>query len=119
MDDLSAALQKLLSAPDTPQKLQNALAQLGLGSDEGSSAAPPAAAPEPEAALTALAPLLRSFSSETDDTRLLRALRPFLHGARAKRLEEADRMLRLRALLPVLQQSGLWDQLTGGGDRHG
>lgn len=115
MDDLSATLQALLSDPETMRKLRGTLSQFGVTAPESSPAAPDPPAPEENAPdLSALLPLLQNLSADTDDTRLLHALRPFLHGRRAQRLEQADRMLRLRALLPVLQQNGLLREWMGG-----
>ena len=51
-------------------------------------------------------PLLSSMGQENDDTRLLAALRPYLHGQRATRLEESMRLLKLMKLLPLLTEGG-------------
>lgn len=117
MEDLSAMLQSLLSDPDTVQKLRGKLSELGVGESEQAEPSPVAESDAPDlSALLQLAPLLRNAASENDDTRLLHALRPYLNGARAKRLEQAQRMLRLRGLLPLLQQSGLLTTWMGGSD---
>ena len=113
MEDLSAMLQSVLNDPATVQKLRGTLDVL-----TGTDAAPPPPASDPQtpdmSGLMQLMPLLQNASAETDDIRLLHALRPYLHGERAKRLEQAGRMLRLRGMLPLLQQSGLLSGLLGG-----
>ncbi len=119
MDDLNEKLARLLSSPDSLNKIQSAMAALG---GEGGAPSPPPATPPPAsppptgglpdlATLGKLAPLLAGMGKDDDDTRLLRALRPYLHGPREKRLDEAVQLLRLSKLLPLLQQQGV---LTGG-----
>ena len=39
---------------------------------------------------------------DNQDTRLLRALRPYLHGEREKRLDEAIRLLQMAPLLQMI-----------------
>lgn len=95
MEELEGALQALLQSPDTMQKLQ---AVLG---GAAASAPPKPSAPSDAAALQAL---LGSLGGETEDTALLRALRPYLHGEREKRLDHAIQMMRVAQILPLLQQ---------------
>ncbi len=121
MDDLGERISQLLSSPDAMDKIGAAMAALG-GSLPGETATTP---PVPDGgrlpdltALTKLAPLMGSLNKDTDDTRLLQALRPYLHGEREQRLDEAVRLLRMLQLLPLLQNSGLGSLLTGG-DIHG
>ena len=68
--------------------------------------APPAAPALPSgldaSLLTKLAPLLNGVGKDNQDTRLLRALRPYLHGEREKRLDEAIRLLQMAPLLQML-----------------
>ena len=115
MDDLNDKLTRLLSSPDSLSKIQSMMAALG-----GETAPPVPAAPEkaepiavetggglPDlATLAKLAPLLSNMGREDEETRLLWALRPYVHGPREQRLEEAVRLLRLTKLLPLLQESG-------------
>lgn len=114
MEDLSAVLQSLLRDPDTVQKLRGTLD--ALSNDTASEPSAPSDQQTPDlSALVQLLPTLQSaVSDQSDDIRLLQALRPFLHGERAKRLDRAGRMLRLRGMLPLLQQSGLFSGLLGG-----
>ena len=113
MEDLSAMLQAVLNDPDTMQKLRGTLDAL-TGTETQPSPVPPDEQTPDLSGLLQLMPLLQNASAETDDIRLLHALRPYLHGERAKRLEQAGRMLRLRGMLPLLQQSGLLSGLLGG-----
>ena len=61
---------------------------------------------EEAAMLQKLLPLLGSMNRETEDTRLLRALRPYLHGEREQRLDQAIQMMRIAQLLPLLGAGG-------------
>ena len=56
--------------------------------------------------LQKLLPLLGSMNRETEDTRLLRALRPYLHAEREQRLDQAIQMMRIAQLLPLLGAGG-------------
>ncbi len=107
MDDLNEKLTRLLSSPDGMAKVRSAMAALGTAPP--SDAAPPPALPvsPPALPVEGLMPLIGKLGQESDGTRLLRALRPYLHGEREKRLDEAIRLLRLVELMPLLQESGL------------
>lgn len=112
MDDLTEKLNHLLSDPESMAKIQSMMTALG---GEPAPPPPPPAATNPPPDLTALThllPLLSGAGAENEDTRLLAALKPYLHGQRAKRLDESMRLLRLAKLLPVLQEQGV---LRGGG----
>lgn len=100
--ELNDLFAQLMSSPDTVEKLGSVLTSL--------TAAPPpvVAPPAPEKTgdgemLTRLLPLLQGLTSGDDrEVALLRALRPYLHGGREKRVDEAIEMLRLAKLLPLL-----------------
>lgn len=124
MEDLNEKLTRLLSSPEGMQKIQSAMAALGGGLGEPSPAVAtadtpslsppiPGTVPSPSAlgvdtaALQKILPLLGQMGQETEDTRLLTALRPYLHGQRAERLEESMRLLQLMKLLPLLSEGGV------------
>lgn len=50
-----------------------------------------------------LTPLLTASAGENPDAALLKALRPYLHGDREKRLDDALQVMRLTRLLPLLR----------------
>lgn len=110
MEDLSEKLTQLLSSPEGMSKIQSAMAALGgmMGED---APAPPPSPPAADmvvdmAAISKILPLLGNLNQENEDTRLLAALRPYLHGQRAERLEESMRLMRLMKLLPLLTEGG-------------
>lgn len=80
------------------------------GRAQGKGTAPcPGESPGPDlSALMKLAPLMASMNKEDENTALLRALRPYLHGDREKRLDDAIQILRFMRILPLLQEKGLF-----------
>lgn len=122
-DNLGHIIDSVLGNPDSAAKLRETARQLGLDipgedaspdhrvdSHEEELSAQPKNAAESLAglapALGKLAPLLSRLNEEDDMTRLLHALRPYLSGARLKRAEEADRIVSVMRVLPLLRQAG-------------
>ncbi len=132
MDDLNQKISDLLNSPDGMARIQSMMDALGLGGSGDDapvsipdSPAPPRepAAPQtppfpvPSAAggglpdmsvLLKLAPLLGGLNKEDENTALLKALRPYLHGDREKRLDDAIQIMRLMKVLPLIQEKGLF-----------
>lgn len=132
MDDLNQKISDLLNSPDGMARIQSMMEALGLGGagDEAPVSVPDnpippreAAAPQvppfpaPAAAggglpdmsvLLKLAPLLGGLNKEDENTALLKALRPYLHGDREKRLDDAIQIMRLMKVLPLIQDKGLF-----------
>ena len=114
MEDLNEKLTRLLSSPEGMEKIQSMMSVLG-GALPQEEAPPPPPMPPPApsaggidmAALSKVLPLLGQMNQESEDTRLLAALRPYLHGQRAERLEESMRLLKLMKLLPLLTEGGV------------
>lgn len=122
MDDLNEKLNRLLSDPEGLAKIQAAMSALGGGE---TPPPPPPPAPAPPAAggfdpalLGRLMPLLSGMNGDNEDTRLLEALRPYLRGERAGRLDDTMQLMRLARLLPLLQEQGILGGI-GGGRRGG
>jgi hypothetical protein len=115
-ENISELIGSVLSDPDSAAKLRDTARQLGLTlpaepsvEPDAGRTAPPISAPALSAlapALGKLAPLLGKLNEEDDMTRLLHALRPYLSGARLKRAEEADRIVSVMRVLPLLRQTG-------------
>lgn len=126
MDDLNDKIARLLGDPSSMAKIQSMMASFGGGDAPAPPEvppSPPAPTPTPPSSPTAslpldglpdlgmlakLAPLMGAFGKEDDDTRLLQALRPYLHGEREQRLDDTMKMLRLTKLLPLLQEQGIF-----------
>ena len=127
MDDLSQKIDSLLQSPQGMQKIQAAMAAFGSSAPEtgapdtpaGSGSAPLGEllhqfSPPPEksdaggspdmARLIQLMSLLSGLNKDDENTALLRALRPYLHGEREKRVDDAIHMMRLMKLMPLLTE---------------
>ena len=106
-DGLEQKIQQMLSSPESMARIGQLLGSLGGGAAPTPPAEPVSAPPTsglPEGLdLSRLLPLLSGFSMENDDARLLRALKPYLHGERATRLDGAIRMVQLSQVLPLLK----------------
>lgn len=104
MDDLSSKLSELLNDPEGMARIQK-MAQSLLSDTK------PA---EPEVAgidVGKLIPIISKINSRGTDSRtaLLLALRPHLSDKRKERLDTAVRLLRVADMLPLLQESGLFN----------
>lgn len=100
-DDLGRKLDSLLNSPDGLEKLRSTMEALGV-SAEAPTPTPPAEGNELLSGLLGLAPLLGSLGGEDRNTALLKALRPYLHDGREKRLDESIKLLQLIKLLPLI-----------------
>lgn len=104
MSEMQDALNQILSNPEAMKQVQSIGEQLGLGK--------PAAKPEPKnemiGAMQSLAPLMSSYSSDDEVSRLLNALRPFLGEEKLRRLDQAQRLMKLIKVIPLLKDSGLF-----------
>lgn len=128
MDDLTQKLNDLLSSPDSMEKIRSAMASLGVGDESApasgeedggalssllaglmgqssrEASAPPEGGGLPDLSVLAkLAPLMAGINQEDENTALLKALRPYLHGEREKRLDDAIQILKFMRIMPLLQ----------------
>lgn len=113
MDDLSDKIQQLLSSPDTMQKIQSMMSAFGGADNTPTSPLPPTppisdTMPDMTTFLK-LAPIISNLQQEDESAALLRALRPYMHKDRGKRIDEAIQMLHLMKLLPLLKGFGKGD----------
>ena len=125
MEDLAEKLNGILSSPEGQEQLKNIAAMFG-GSDapdlsglfgQGASSSAPTenSAQDPSAesppidmaAMAGIQKMVKSMNTNDKNTQLLLALKPHFSEARQKRVDNAVKMLRLMALLPMLKQSGI------------
>ena len=104
MEELSEKLDRLLSSPDSLKRIEELMASFG-----GTPApSPPAEAlpadPLGGDMLFRLLPLLGTLQQEDDNAALLHALRPHLGQERQKRLDDAEKLMKLVRLLPLLKE---------------
>lgn len=111
MADLQDTLSQIMRDPEAMQRVQRLGEQLGLGK----SAAPPAPEPPQDggnaqllSSLTKLAPLLHAAKPQDETAALLNALKPFLSGEKLARLAQAQRLISLIRMIPLLKDSGLF-----------
>lgn len=122
MEDLSRKISELLGDPQTMEQIRGLAGMLGQSAPSSEAAPPPAEKSTavsdtppvsgiPDANMLGmvmkLAPLFQSFRDEDESTRLLRALKPFMHEERAKRIDGAIRLLHIMKILPLLKGSGI------------
>lgn len=103
-DELSRKLDRLLNSPDSMAQLKTVMDSLGFA--DGTPPPPPPTETKPAgdlSGLLSLAPLLGSLGQEDQHTALLKALRPYLHDGREKRLDDSLKLLQLLKVLPLLQ----------------
>ena len=97
MDDLNKKISDLLGSPDGMARIQSMMEALGIGGGMPDLSA-----------LLKLAPLMGNLNKDDENTALLKALRPYLHGDREKRLDDAIQILRIMKVLPLIQEKGLF-----------
>jgi len=121
MEDLSQRISELLSDPSTMEQIKSLTGLFGQGSqntDEKASVSRPAQQQENSLLgsmtdpgmlnmMMKIAPLMQSLQGDDDSTRLLRALKPFMHEERAKRIDGAIRLLHIMKLMPMLKTAGI------------
>jgi len=131
LDQLSSLLAPILNNPEAMSEIAQAASQLGLGdmlnsafaadnssentdNEENSSDSFSQENPSETAFPTdtgdiigKILPVLSSAGKQDDSARLLSALRPFLHGDRVKRLENAERILKLMSMVNLLHKQGI------------
>ena len=119
MDDLTQKLQALLSDPDSMRNLQELAAMLRDSPPGTEPESPPeqsAPADNPMPDLSKLLAVGQALSAvQQDETAaLLLALKPHLSEERAKRTDQAVKMLRLWAAAGILRENGMLQDLFGG-----
>lgn len=115
MDDLTQKLQSLLSDPESMRNLSELAAMLREPDGDNPPEQNPAPDNAPMPDFTKLLAVGQALSSvQNDDTaQLILALKPHLSSARAKRADQAVRMLRLFAAAGVLRENGMLADLLG------
>lgn len=113
MEDISRKISELLSDPEALEQIKGLTGMLSQGNtvqNQPETEEQPAVNMPDSSMLGAvmkLAPLMQSVNREDDSTRLLKALKPFLHNERSKRVDSAIRLLGIMKMLPLLKNSGI------------
>ncbi|MFV0497035.1 MAG: hypothetical protein ACK5L0_02535 [Candidatus Fimivivens sp.] len=147
MDDLASMITQFLSSEEGMNQLRSVTAALGLPdlgaagpqADQNSFVPPQtdsassngggipffsesssSQAGAPSFDLNTLMLMQRAISAFSQDdlnTELLRALKPHFSEERAKKVDDAIRILQLIRLLPLVKELGLFNRLKGGDDK--
>lgn len=124
MDDLTQKLQSLLSDPESMKHLSELAAMMQAedapaepaASDTGDTNLEAPASDAPPFDFAKLLAVGQALSAVQQDEAavLIRALKPYLSEARAKRADQAARMLRLWSAAGILRENGMLNDLFGG-----
>ncbi len=111
MENIQDKIAQIMADPQALNQVQSLGKMLGLNTSQE-----PASQKESEqvpvevmSKITQLMPLFQQINQEDDTTRLLRALRPFLSEERCRKLDSANKMLKIMKLIPLLKEGGLID----------
>ncbi|MER2080389.1 MAG: hypothetical protein ABS876_02550 [Ruminococcus sp.] len=104
MSEMQDALNQILSNPEAMKQVQSLGEQLGLSKP---APRPPEPKNEMLGAMQSLAPLMNGFGADDDISRLFQALRPFLGEEKQRKLEQAQRLMKLIKVIPLIKDSGL------------
>ena len=119
MDDLSSMISQFLNSQEGMEQLKAVSQALGLGDvTDSRNNSQPTGASVPQLDMNTIMMMQRAMSAlgqEDKNTELLRALKPHFSPERAKKVEDAIRIMQLMRLLPVAKELGLFEQLKGGG----
>ncbi len=131
MDDIASMITQFLDSEEGMAQLKAVSQVLGLGDasipsaqsgqrDPGGNGAFSTGGDQPQIDLNTLMMMQRAVSmmgQEDKNTELLRALKPHFSPERAKKVDDAIRIMQLMRLLPMAKELGLFDRLKGGGAR--
>ena len=111
MDNIQDKIAQIMADPQALDQVQSLGKMLGLNTQQEKSTPKQEAQVPAEvmSKITQMMPLFQQINQEDDTTRLLRALRPFLSVERCRKLDSANKMLRMMKLIPLLKEGGLID----------
>lgn len=106
MDDLSSRISSLLSDPESMERIRN-MAESVLGGAQTHEKTKE----DTDLDFSRLIPMISRLKSPKNDKRtdLLLALRPHLSDERQRRVDKAVKILRVIDMLPILQESGIFE----------
>ena len=104
MDDLSARISSILNDPDSMAQIRSMAEGMLGGTEKQKNDAP-------DIDIGRLLPMIQKINSKKSDKRceLLMALRPHLSEERQQRVDRAVKILRVIDMLPLLQDSGIFE----------
>ncbi len=125
MDDISSKLSEIMSDPRALEQIKGLGEMLGITDafnnnvhntekpqkTDTNALSTSLLSPDMMSAVSKIMPILSSANKEDDVSRLLFALRPFLSDERRKKLEEAEKILKIMKLLPLLKDMKILDSI--------
>lgn len=132
MDNIGELLNSVLSDPSAMEKLRDTAKQFGIDADALIGESGETRGEEHSeviqetrensndnlnsigdinvdmiSAITKITPLLSKLKEEDDMTRLIHALKPYLSGDRRKKADEADKIMAVMRIIPLLKNTKL------------
>lgn len=122
MDDISSKLQEILSDPQALDQIKGLAGMLGVSDEQpkqnkAESALSFLSDTQDKSTIDMLsvvgkiAPIMSNLNKEDDIQRLLFALRPFLSEERRKKLDQAEKIIKMMKLLPLIKDISIFDSL--------
>ena len=104
MDDIASQISSFLENPDAMAQIQKVAQSLGLNNSKEAEA-PPSVDPDTAALFQKAASI---YSKGDKNTELLMALKPHFSPERAKKVDDAVKILALLRLYPLVKDGGLF-----------
>ena len=127
MDDLSSMINNVLNDPEAMSKIQSIAQSLNLGGegDSGKSRnsgnnqntnmnSDSGGAGLDAESILGITRAVKTLSCDNESIQLLKALKPFFSEKRAKKVDDAIKIMGLLKLLPILKEGRLSSILGGG-----
>lgn len=111
MEDLSEKINGILSSPEALEQIKGLSEMLGLSQVHNTPKSEQALPDDTLSLVTKIAPFVKNINKEDDTIRLLKALRPFLSDERTKKIDSAEKILRILKCLPMLKDAGILESL--------
>ena len=104
MDDIASQISRFLEDPDAMAQVKAVAESLGLGQEE-KKASPPTMDAD---TLSLLQKAASAYTKSDKNTELLLALKPHFSPERAKKVDDAIKILALLRMYPLIKDSGLF-----------
>lgn len=107
MDDIASQISRFLEDPDAMAQVRAVAQSLGLGGEEEkASAAPPMDADT----LAFLQKAASAYTKDDKNTALLLALKPHFSEKRARKVDDAVKILALLRMYPLIKESRIFSR---------
>lgn len=111
MEDLSEKINSILSSPEALEQIKGLSEMLGIKEVHNTDKTEEVLPDDTLSLVTKIAPFVKNMNKDDDTIRLLRALRPFLSDERNKKIDSAEKILKILKFLPMLKDTGILESL--------